>query len=79
MSTIAAMLLIAKKLGLNKIKLEGYSWPPTIKVTPTFFEAILQSRDGKEQWHISNDGKTWKQIITTVNTKKDVFVRSEAT
>jgi len=47
------------ELGLSNMKLNGYNWPPKIEYTTSLFEAILQSVDGKEKWHISNDGRVW--------------------
>jgi hypothetical protein len=36
----------------------GYSWPPAINITPSFFEGVLEGKDGAEL-HISHDGRVW--------------------
>jgi len=46
-------------LSLGELELADYHWPPTIVCTPNLFEAILLRRDGKQGWHISQDGKVW--------------------
>ncbi len=46
-------------LGLTDWKVEGYQWPATIQCTTSLYEAILQSSDGKQRWHICQDGRTW--------------------
>ena len=48
-------------LGLTAQKVDGYVWPPSIRITPSLYEATIESRDGREQWHISQDGRTWKK------------------
>jgi hypothetical protein len=47
-------------LGLKDLKVKGYRWPPAIKHTWNLFEAVLESTDGKEKWHIAQDGRVWK-------------------
>jgi len=51
----------ASELGLGNVKVGGYIWPPTIQCTSSLFEAVIKSVDGKERWHISDDGRTWKE------------------
>jgi hypothetical protein len=51
------------QLALSNVVLQYYSWPPEIKITPSLFEAILQAKDGRKKWHITQDGKIWKTII----------------
>jgi len=47
------------ELGLSRMKVKGYNWPPKIEYTTNLFEAILNSVDGKGKWHISHDGRIW--------------------
>jgi hypothetical protein len=47
-------------LGLSRTKLEGYQWPPRIEYTTSLFEAILKSNDNSDIWHISSNGRVWK-------------------
>lgn len=47
------------KLGLLDIELKKYQWPPKIFVTPTMFEAVLESKDKTQEWHILQDGLIW--------------------
>jgi hypothetical protein len=47
------------KLDLKLLPLCGYSLPPKVYVTPSLFEAIISSTDGKTQVHIGQDGRTW--------------------
>lgn len=49
------------ELQLTPQSVEGYVWPPRIEITSSLYEAIIQSVDGKETWHIAEDGRTWKQ------------------
>lgn len=51
------------ELGLSNIKVKDYIWPPKIEYTTSLFEAILQSVDAKEKWHISHDGRTWHSTL----------------
>jgi len=48
------------KLNIKFDSPMGYSSPPKIFVTPSLFEAILSSDDGKTVVHIEQDGKTWE-------------------
>jgi len=48
------------ELGLGDLRVEGYRWPPEVETTWSLFEAILESTDGKERWHIRQDGLVWK-------------------
>ena len=50
----------ADSLELDRQQLDGFSWPPTIECTQSMYEAVIQSLDGRQQWHISNDGRIWK-------------------
>jgi hypothetical protein len=47
-------------LGLGKMKVPGYKWPPQIKTSWNLWEARLESNDGKEKWFISQDGRLKK-------------------
>jgi hypothetical protein len=47
-------------LGLQEIRVEGFQWPPSIRHTFSLFEAVLERADGREQWHIAQDGRVWK-------------------
>jgi hypothetical protein len=49
------------ELGLREERIDGYVWPPTIQCTESLYEAIVRSTDGRERWHISQDGKTWEK------------------
>jgi hypothetical protein len=49
------------ELGICEQKIEGYVWPPTIQCTESLYEAIVRSTDGRERWHISQDGRTWEK------------------
>jgi hypothetical protein len=51
------------KLDVKLLPLDGYTLPPNVYLTPTMFEAIISSTDGKTQVHIDQDGKT--RITTT--------------
>ncbi|MBA4312003.1 MAG: carbohydrate-binding family 9-like protein [Chlorobiaceae bacterium] len=46
-------------LELMDMKVEGYS-SPVIQTTSNLYEAVIISIDGKVKWHISQDGRTWK-------------------
>ncbi|RKY61467.1 MAG: carbohydrate-binding family 9-like protein [Candidatus Latescibacterota bacterium] len=48
-------------LGLENLEVEGYRWPPKLGTTWSLFEAVLESEDGKERWHIRQDGLVWKE------------------
>lgn len=39
---------------------KGYEWPPKLFATPSLFEAVITSDDGKTLVHIEQDGKTWE-------------------
>lgn len=47
-------------LGIPTQVVDGYRWPPTVKCTQSLYEAVIRSVDGKETWHIENDGRIWK-------------------
>jgi hypothetical protein len=50
-------------LGLEKenaLRIKGWSYPPSISITPGLFEAVYQARSG-ESWHIRQDGFVWKE------------------
>ncbi len=49
------------ELELNNERADGYVRPPTIGCTQSRFEAVVESVDRKERWHITEDGRTWKQ------------------
>jgi hypothetical protein len=48
-------------LGLGEMKVKGYKWPPHIKTTWNLWEAYLESGDGRERIHITNDGLVGKK------------------
>jgi hypothetical protein len=48
------------ELGLMNLKVEGYS-SSIIQTTTHSYEAGIVSVDGKTKWHISQDGRTWKE------------------
>jgi hypothetical protein len=50
-------------LGLNDYLLDGERFIPTIMLTQSTFEATIPSTDGKNLWHISQDGRIWKTGI----------------
>lgn len=47
-------------LGLGKMKVPGYKWPPQIKTSWNLWEACLESNNRKEKWFISQDGRLKK-------------------
>jgi hypothetical protein len=47
-------------LRLMDLKVEGY-FSPVIQTTSNLYEAVIVSVDGKTSWHISQDGRTWKE------------------
>ena len=47
-------------LGLLNYTVDGYKWPPQIEHTWNLFEAKLTSLNGKEEWHIRQDGLVWE-------------------
>ncbi len=49
------------QLGFGDQSVEGYAWPPSIQVTASMYEAIIQSTQGKQRWHICQDGRTWTE------------------
>ncbi len=49
------------ELRVDPESVPGFLWPPSIFCTPTMYEAIIQSLDGKVRWHIRQDGMTWTQ------------------
>jgi len=49
-----------RELELYDVELQHYQWPPLIHHTPNLFEATATSKDGREEWHIRQDGKIWK-------------------
>ena len=48
------------ELGLTDLKMDGYN-APFIQITSNLYEVITAELDGKTKWHISQDGKTWKE------------------
>lgn len=48
------------EFGLMDLKVEGYT-SPVIQTTSNLYEAVIVSVDGKTSWHISQDGRTWKE------------------
>jgi hypothetical protein len=45
------------ELGLEKLNVKGYKWPPRIKTTWNLWEAVLESEDGREKISITSDGR----------------------
>lgn len=52
-----------EELGLAKLKIEKYKWPPEIKATWNFWEARLLSDDGQTQLFIREDGRFWRSSL----------------
>jgi len=50
-----------EELGLEDVEVEGYRWPPEVETTKSLFEAVLESSDGEERWHIRQDGLVWRE------------------
>ncbi|MBI5022328.1 MAG: carbohydrate-binding family 9-like protein [Ignavibacteriales bacterium] len=48
-----------KELGLTDLKMDGYN-VPLIQSTSNLYEVIATEVNGKAKWHISQDGRTWK-------------------
>ena len=48
-----------KDLNVGSLNAAGYS-SPVIQHTNDCYEATIESIDGKEKWHIRQDGRTWK-------------------
>lgn len=46
-------------LRLDTLRIEGYELVNPIQRTATCFEADAVSADGKQQWHITQDGRIW--------------------
>lgn len=53
-----------RELALHDLQLQHYQWPALIHPTPNLFEATSTSKDGREEWHIRQDGKIWKSVKT---------------
>lgn len=47
----------ATELGLEKLEVSGFEWPPSIILTTAGYEACLTSADGNRKVTISRDGK----------------------
>ncbi len=45
------------ELGLDKLNVKGYKWPPQIKTNWNLWEAVLESEDGREKISITSDGR----------------------
>jgi len=54
-----------RSLGVTAAAAHGYSSPPGISVTPSFFEAWLTAEDGTHSIRISHDGRIWKRMERT--------------
>lgn len=50
------------ELGLERMNVKGYKWPPQIKATWNLWEAFLESEDGKEKISITSDGRAGKSL-----------------
>jgi hypothetical protein len=48
-------------LMIENVKLDGKIWEPVIQITESMYEATLKIKDSDIKWHISNEGRTWKQ------------------
>ncbi len=48
-------------LKLIPPNIKGYVFEPRLFSTPSLFEIIAKSKDGKFDWHIRQDGLIWKQ------------------
>ena len=48
----------AESLGLARLDLPGWNWPPRLAVTDGMYEAVLE-RDGGHSLHLSHDGRIW--------------------
>ncbi len=46
--------------GDKSVRLDGWSYPPSIRITDSLFEAVYRNDDG-ESWHIRQDGLVWKE------------------
>jgi len=51
------------ELGLDRLRVEGYQWPPRIMVTWNLWEARLDSQDGKTSLFIRQDGRLTRQNL----------------
>jgi hypothetical protein len=49
-----------KSLGLDDYFVNGKPFYPSVKMTFSAWEAIATSADGKSTWHISQDGRIWR-------------------
>jgi hypothetical protein len=49
------------ELGLQKMNVKGYQWPPQIKSTWNLWEAYLESEDGKKKIFIASNGQVGKK------------------
>ncbi len=52
-----------EELGLTRLKVEGYQWPPRIMVTWNLWEARLDSQDRKTSLFIRQDGRLTRQNL----------------
>ena len=48
-------------LNFKGLEVEGYKFPPTIKITPNLFEASLTSMEGNNVIFINQQGKIYKK------------------
>ncbi len=48
----------AESLGLERLDLPGWAWPPRLAVTDSLYEAVLE-RDAGHSLHLSHDGRIW--------------------
>lgn len=60
-----------EELGLAKLKVEKYRWPPEIKATWNGWEARLLSEDGRTILFIREDGRFWKSSLEGKETKEE--------
>ena len=50
----------ARLLEILGKTMDNYSKKLSVFLTPNLFEAIIISDDGKTEWHINQDGRTWR-------------------
>ena len=48
------------ELGLSRLDSDSFQGLPKIQCTTSLFEAMVTSLDGNDRWHISQDGRVWK-------------------
>lgn len=51
------------ELGLGKVTVEGYVWPPRVRIAFDLWEAVLENADGRESLFITGDGLVGKRPL----------------